>query len=111
MEQNALEVAQAIDIGQLPLVEEASAGDENISLVLDNFWLRKIQSEKLHYPLGPRLIPSSFQTPVTETDMLSDIILLSYSLPIFQHLGGTGVELAPICPRFVAQLVSVGGNI
>lgn len=44
-------------------------------------------------------------------DVFPDIMLLCNSFPIFQDLGSIGVELRPIGPRLVTQLVDVGGNV
>lgn len=62
-------------------------------------------------PFASFLVPSRLNAFLLESHIFLDVMLLGYLVPVFEYLGGSGVELAPLRPRFEAQLVRMSGNV
>lgn len=105
MEECAFEVLQTGYVWPFPVVEKARASDKDVCNVLEGFFAIEILDFDM--PLGSVIIPSCFDAFVTELYILSDVVFVCHSLPIFQYLWPTSVELTPLDIGLEAELVRV----
>jgi hypothetical protein len=109
VDQFALEIVQAFDIGPLPFVQHPSAHHEDVANVLDN--LIRAHFLKFGMPFASFLVPSSFYAFPVEVHVLSDVVLIGHFSPILQDFRRSGIKLTPFDVRLVAQLVRMCRNI
>ena len=62
-------------------------------------------------PFASFLVPSRLNAFLLESHIFLNIMLLGNLGPVFEYLRGSGVEVAPLRPRFEAQLIRMSGNV
>lgn len=105
MQKFAFEVVQTRNIRPFPFIQQTGTSDEYIGLVFHNNGLGKVRPQQFDHPLVPRLIPCSLRAFVVESDVFPNTILVCDSFPILEDLCRARVELRPVGPRLIAQLV------